>query len=590
MNLKKNVNKSLSARALSTKTCLLALCITLNTNASTDINANISSSESSSALNNDKTLLTGTLLYNIQGYSIVDGKLATFNAIEFKDDTITAVYGDDFQLTKAKIQSTQVNAIDGNGRNLLPGLIDAHGHVLNYGLSLLRADLVGATSEQDAVTRVVDYANSNASLSWIQGRGWNQVTWPSNSFPTAKSLDKAFPNTPVWLTRVDGHAGWANSKAMAIAGVTKATPEVDGGSIIRDANGEPTGVFIDNAMDYIDQAIPELTLDEQKKVLTISMNALAKLGLTSVHDAGVSSETLVAYKQLATEQTMPIRVNVMVGIPYSDWQNELAKGHYQSADNKLLINSVKISADGALGSRGAALIEDYSDHPHHRGLLLHLDEDLKRYMKTAMEAGFQVNTHAIGDNANKIVLDNYQELIRETKTENLRHRIEHAQVLRLSDIPRFSELNVIASMQATHATSDKNMAEDRLGPDRIKGAYAWRKLLDAGAVIAAGSDFPVEYAEPFYGLHASVTRQDKTNQPVSGWYPDEKMTLAEALKSFTLDAAYAGHQEKLIGSIEVGKKADFIFVDRDIFKSPMQNLWQTQVTETWVNGEQVYKQ
>jgi predicted amidohydrolase YtcJ len=271
--------------------------------------------------------------------------------------------------------------------------------------------------------------------------------------------------------------------------------------------------------------------------------------------------------------------------PY--YEQRLAEGHFRSDDDTLTIRSVKIAADGALGSRGAALIEEYSDLPGATGLLLHNPERLEYFMRAAMNAGFQVNTHAIGDNANKIVLDNYQQLIAETGTRDLRHRVEHAQVLRYEDILRFAELGVIASIQATHATSDKNMAQDRLGEVRIQGAYAWRKLRDAGAVIANGSDFPVESPNPFYGLHASITRQDHGNEPAAGWFPEERMTVEEAFASFTIDAAYAGHQENLLGTLEPGKKADFILLDPNIFTSPVSEIWQTLVLQTWVDGNRI---
>ncbi len=531
-----------------------------------------------------KAQAESTLITNIQGYSVNDGKLTTFSAIEFDKDKVVALYQ---EKPTAKTQAHS-KVIDGKGQTLLPGLIDAHGHVLGYGLSLLRTQLRGSQSEADAVSRVVDFRKQNPDLTWIQGRGWNQVLWPTKTFPTAKSLDKYFPDTPVWLRRIDGHAGWANSAAMKLAGIDKNTQAPDGGEIIRDANGEPTGVLIDNAMDLISQKIPPLTKAEQKSVLLTSMQALAKEGLTSVHDAGVASDTLAVYKALAQEGKMPIRVYAMVAAGTKGFEQILAKGPYHDSSGKLDIASVKISSDGALGSRGAALIHDYSDKKGHKGLLLYSNQELARLIEQVMSAGFQVNTHAIGDNANKLVLDNYQKFIAKTGTQSLRHRIEHAQVLQLEDIPRFAELNVIASMQATHATSDKNMAEDRLGSERIKGAYAWRKLLDSGAIIAAGSDFPIESANPFFGLHASVTRQDHQNLPEQGWYADQAMTMTEALKSFTTDAAYSAAQEQQIGQLKPGMKADFILIDKNIFNVAPSSVWQTKVNQTWIDGQRVY--
>ena len=319
------------------------------------------------------------------------------------------------------------------------------------------------------------------------------------------------------------------------------------------------------------------------------MDSLASYGLTSVHDAGIDTDNLNAFKELSQENAMSIRVNAMLYLPSANWQETLTKGQFRSKDDMFTFNSVKIQADGALGSRGAALIEDYSDHSGHKGLLLNTPKEFQQLVNTSMKLGFQVNSHAIGDNANKLVLDTYEAQIKATDTKALRHRVEHAQVLRLEDIPRFSELGVIAAMQATHATSDKNMAQDRIGPSRILGAYAWRKLLAANAIIAAGSDFPVESPNPFYGLHASITRQDHSNSPKDGWFADEKMTPLEAFRSFTLDAAYAGHQEQIIGSLATGKKADFVLLEQNLFTMPEQDIWKITVNKTWVNGKLVYK-
>jgi predicted amidohydrolase YtcJ len=526
-----------------------------------------------------------TLIKNIQGYTITNNALDRFTAITFTDDKIDQLYSGADPLPTSK----NINIIDGQGQTLLPGLIDSHGHILNYGLSLLRADLVNSISEQDAVDRTFSYAKSNTELTWIQGRGWNQTQWPSNTFPSAKSLDVLFPNQPVWLKRVDGHAGWANSKAMAIAGINKATLSPEGGEIIKDESGLPTGIFIDNAMALIDNSIAPLSIKQQKQVLVKAMNSLASYGLTSVHDAGIDTDNLNAFKELSQENAMSIRVNAMLYLPSANWQETLTKGQYRSKDDMFTFNSVKIQADGALGSRGAALIEDYSDHSGHKGLLLNTPKEFQQLVNTSMKLGFQVNSHAIGDNANKLVLDTYEAQIKATDTKALRHRVEHAQVLRLEDIPRFSELGVIAAMQATHATSDKNMAQDRIGPNRILGAYAWRKLLAANAIIAAGSDFPVESANPFYGLHASITRQDHSNSPKGGWFPEEKMTPLEAFRSFTLDAAYAGHQEQIIGSLAKGKKADFILLDNNLFTMAKEDIWRTSVNKTWVNGKLVFE-
>lgn len=525
-----------------------------------------------------------TLITNINGYTLDSSRtLQRFAALQITDDRVDRLFTESDSLPELADL-----IIDGNGKTLLPGLIDAHGHVLSYGLSLLRVDLTGTGTEQQAAERVAAFRNANQALEWILGRGWNQVLWDSNNFPTAATLDNLVNDKPVWLTRIDGHAGWANSVAMQLAGVTSQTEDPAGGQILRDANGNPSGVFVDNAMNLISSQIPESSQQELQFALSTAMLRLAAYGLTSVHDAGVGSDVVAAYKQLLRDGPLPIRVNVMLAATDSLYEQNLAAGHFRDSADTLTINSVKIAADGALGSRGAALIDDYSDMPGHKGLLLHNQERLEYFMRAAMNAGFQVNTHAIGDGANMIVLDNYEQLIAETNSRHLRHRVEHAQILRYEDILRFAELGVIPSMQATHATSDKNMAQDRLGDVRIEGAYAWRKLIDAGALIANGSDFPVESPNPFFGLHAAITRQDHNNDPAGGWFPEERMTMAEAFASFTMDAAYSGHQENLLGTLEVGKKADFIVIDRDLFSIPVSEIWQTQVIETWVNGNKIF--
>ena len=524
-----------------------------------------------------------TLISNVNGYTLnSERELHKFTAILINDDKVEQLFVAEEDLP------TNVDVyIEGEGRTLIPGLIDAHGHIGSLGFSLLRVDLVGTSTEQEAAIRVLEFAKINTELEWVQGRGWNQVLWDSNEFPTASSLDELVSDKPVWLTRVDGHAGWANSAAMELAGIDRNSEDPTGGQILRDENGNATGVFIDTAMGYISSQIPQATLEEQKFALKTAMENLADYGITSVHDAGIGSQTVSAYRELIEDGPLPIRVNAMLSASDPLYQDRLAEGFFRSDDDTFVIHSVKVVGDGALGSRGAALIDDYSDEPGNRGLLRYDDERLEFLMRAAMNDGFQVNTHAIGDDANLKVLDNYERLIAETNSRSRRHRVEHAQILRYEDILRFAELGVIPSMQATHATSDKNMAQDRLGEVRIQGAYAWRKLIEAGAVIANGSDFPVESPNPFWGLHAAVTRQDQNNEPQGGWLPEERMSLLEAFASFTIDAAYAGHQEELLGTLEPGKKADFIFLDRDLFEIAESEIWQLQATETWVNGRKI---
>jgi hypothetical protein len=522
-----------------------------------------------------------TLLHNVKGYTLQDDELVKFNSILFEDGKILAI-GDHAEL--AKMNSFSIS-LDGKGKTLLPGLIDAHGHLLGLGLNLMRVDLRGIQSESESAEKVSKYAQSSDSR-WILGRGWNQVLWLNKEFPTKSSLDKVITDKPVWLSRIDGHAGWANSKALELAGISKDTPDPDGGKIIRDKNGEATGVLIDAAMSLVENKIPPLNKSERKAALKLAFDHLVQLGITSVHDAGIDFETYKLMLELSGKNRIPLRVYAMLS--GSDPRLEAMLKYGKVNQPFLKIQSVKLYSDGALGSRGAALLEPYSDEPDNKGLLLTNAEKLGQYLTLITKYGFQVNTHAIGDAANHMVLEQLSKLEEEHSAKVLRHRIEHAQVVVPEEIPLFAELNVIASMQPTHATSDMNMAGDRLGDERLEGAYAWRTFIDNEVIIASGSDFPVEKANPFLGLHAAVTRQDSDNLPEGGWRADQALTVTEALKSFTLDAAYAGFWEKQIGSLEAGKKADFILIDKDIFTISAEQIDDVQVLETWIEGKRIH--
>ncbi len=529
-----------------------------------------------------------TLIDNANGYTLnTKGDLVQFTALAFDDaGRIIAVGASADVAAKAP----QAKRIDMGGRTLLPGLIDAHGHVFGLGQQLTQLDLFNSTSLAGALKSIGEYAGANPGHPWLRGRGWNQENWKLGRFPTAAELDAVVSDRPVWLERVDGHAGWANSRALALAGITKATPDPVGGKIVRDANGEATGVLVDTAQDLLTKVLPPQTEAESRTMLDRALGELARVGLTSVHDAGVDVTQDRLYRAYADAGKLTTRVYGMIGGAGADFDVLAKNGPLNDYGNGMYaLRAVKLYSDGALGSRGAALIKPYSDDAHSHGLLFFKSGQMDTMMTKAMRRGYQVNVHAIGDAGNKQILDIYQKEVSATKSSAQRHRIEHAQVVQPGDIPRFKSIGIIPSMQPTHATSDKNMAETRVGPERIKGAYAWRTFLHQGSRIACGSDFPVEAPNPFFGLHAAVTRQDAQGQPVAGWYPNQAMSLKEAFRCFTLDAAYAGHREDSLGSLEAGKLADFIIIDQDLFKMPTYDIHKTGVLETWVAGKQVFK-
>src|SRR5699024_2947670 len=409
-------------------------------------------------------------------------------------------------------------------------------------------------------------------------------------FPTAEELDGAVKERPVWLMRVDGHAGWANSKAMELAGITAETEDPEGGKIIRDEEGNPTGVFIDGATDLISSKISDPSKKEQMMAFRKALQQMRSHGLTGVHDAGIGAAYWQLYKHFADNDSLTTRIYAMIKGTGTTFDSLAQKGPVKSYDHDMLaLRSVKLWADGALGSRGAAMLAPYSDDPDNKGLLLLNEEKLTAKILKAASSGFQTNVHAIGDRANRVVLNAFSNVKDSLGEQGLRNRIEHAQIVSPEDIPRFKEMNIIASMQPTHATSDMNMAEDRIGAKRMEGAYAWQTFLQQGTVVASGSDFPVEHVDPFFGLYSAVTRQDHHGNPEGGWYPEQRMSRAEALRSFTLSAAYAAHREEVLGSLEPGKWADFIIIDRDYFNVKSADIWQTEVLETWVGGQKVYE-
>jgi predicted amidohydrolase YtcJ len=517
----------------------------------------------------------------------VDENRPVVEAMAIRDGRVVAT-GPARGIMTMKGPATQV--LDLHGRTVIPGMIDAHVHLLNLGNSLRNVDLVGTTSYDAVVARVAARARETPAGTWILGRGWDQNDWGDTRFPTHDALSRAVPDHPVVLTRIDGHATLVNAAAIKAASLSAQTKDPSGGRLERTADGTPTGVLVDAAMGLVNRHVPPASKDQMKTAVQAAIAEMNRWGLTSVHDAGVGRGVIDVYEEVAREGRFDIRDYVMVA------NNDAAIDYYLQRgpqlglyDGRLWIKAIKISADGALGSRGAALIEPYTDDAKNTGLALVPAGRVHDVAVKALRSGFQVNVHAIGDRANRTVLNEFEQALTDVPVQDHRFRIEHAQIIHPDDVPRFAELGVIPSMQASHQTSDMYWAVNRLGPTRILGAYAWRSLLNSGVVIANGSDLPVERTNPLISFMASVSRQDAKGWPAGGWYPEQRMTREEALKSMTIWAAYSGFMEKEVGSLEPGKLADFVVLDQDIMRVPPELILNTNVLSTYLGGKAVFQ-
>jgi predicted amidohydrolase YtcJ len=483
---------------------------------------------------------------------------------------------------------------DLHGATAVPGLVDAHLHLAGLGRWLREVDLVGTTSYDEVVARVRDRAARSAAGDWIGGRGWDQNDWPATGFPDHAALSQAVPQHPVYLRRVDGHAALVNARALEIAGVGARTADPPGGRIERRPDGTPSGVLVDAAMDLVARHIPPPSPEERRLRLELALRHCAEAGLTGVHDAGMAAADLEICRALLVAGALPLRVYVMVDAAPDGADSAATRAVLEAGPQAfdptlhLAARCVKLVADGALGSRGAALLEPYTDDPGHRGLPQYTPEAFLVRARSLHERGFQLATHCIGDAANRMVLDAYAQLAQELPRPEARFRIEHAQVLAPADIPRFAALGVLPSMQPTHCTSDMPWAGARLGSVRLRGAYAWRALRDTGVVIAAGSDAPVEAVAPRLGLYAAVTRQDAAGQPPEAWAPEQRLTRSEALRAFTAWAARASFTEDDLGTLEPGKLADLTVFDADPLRVPAPQLLRLRVLGTYVGGEAIH--
>jgi len=527
-----------------------------------------------------------TVITNVNGYTIGDnGSLIRFRGLVIgSDGKIMSIHQEE-PTPAYRVERT----IDMGGRTMLPGLIDAHGHVMGLGIAALQLDLSDTNSLAEAQARIRAYAAANPDLPWIIGRGWNQERWNLGRFPTAADLDAAVDGRPVWLSRVDGHAGWANSAAMRAANIGNDTQSPNGGRIERDAQGRPTGIFVDAAEGLVGRHVPPPSPAFLDNALLQSQRLLLSMGITAAADMGTSADDWNVMRRAGDADALNIRI-----MSYASGIEALRSvaGHAPTEwlyDGHLRMGGIKIYSDGALGSRGAWLKQDYRDAPGNHGLGFLTDAQLRAQMEAAASGGFQVAVHAIGDAANAQLLTAIEDLARRHPGDR-RWRVEHAQIVDPADLARFGRNGIIASMQPVHQTSDMHMAEARMGLPRLQGAYAWRGMLDNHARLAFGSDFPVESPNPFHGLAAAISRQDAQGRPPGGWLPAQRITIREALDAFTRTAAYAGFAEGRIGQLLPGRHADFIILDRDVMaEGDQRRIRDAQVLETWVGGEKVWE-
>jgi predicted amidohydrolase YtcJ len=519
----------------------------------------------------------------------VEGNGSVAEAIAIRGDRIARV-GTDREVLLLRGASTRV--IDLGGATIVPGLHDAHGHFVALGASMQNLELRGTRSYEEVVGMVRRRVANARPGEWILGRNWDQNDWSETDWPAHDILSAASPNNPVYLTRVDGHAGLANRMAMELARLDQNPSDPTGGRIIRTRDGQPTGVLIDTAQALVTSRIPAVGPAQLEDQILLADREARRLGLTTVHDAGTDASTVEAYKRLIDQRKLKTRLYVMLRGSLSQLAPFFEQGPLTGyAGHRLAVRAIKVVADGALGSRGAALLEPYADEPGTSGLLTTPPDEVYAQALAASKAGFQTAIHAIGDRGNRLVMDTFERVQREVAgARALRMRNEHAQILDAAEIPRFGALNVIASMQATHATSDMPWVAARIGRARAEeGAYVWRKLIASGAMIANGSDFPVEQPNPMLGIYAATTRQDASGQPPEGWMRDERMSRDETLASFTRNAAFAAHAEALTGTLEAGKLADLVVLSADIMRVPAPQILSTTVRMTIVGGEIVHE-
>jgi predicted amidohydrolase YtcJ len=518
------------------------------------------------------------IVYNATVYT-VNSKFEKAEALAVKDGKLLAVGSN----TDIRNKYVAQQEIDAQAQPIYPGFIDAHAHFYGYAQNLQQADLTGTTSFAQVILKLADHRQKHPQAAWLLGRGWDQNDWPNKNFPTQDTLNKLFPDVPVFLERVDGHAALVNKKALELAKITTQTP-VSGG-LIEQKNGKLTGILVDNAVELVSAKIPELTNPEKQAALLQAQQNCFAVGLTTLADAGLEKSVIDLYDSLQLQSKLKIRLYAMLNPSAENQQYFFKNGPYQT--DRLHVRSFKVYADGALGSRGACLLQPYHDRPQQTGFLLRKPADYRQLAADIYQHGFQMNTHAIGDSANRLMANVYSEVLQ--NKNNRRWRIEHAQVVNPTDIRKFGQYSIIPSVQPTHATSDMYWAGERLGKERLPHAYAYKDLLKQNGTIALGSDFPVEHINPLFGFHAAVARQDAKNYPTGGFQINNALSREQALRGTTVWAAYANFEEKNRGSLEPGKFADFVILNKDIMTIPTSKIRETQVMHTFLNGEEVYK-
>jgi len=518
----------------------------------------------------------------------VDEDFSIHEALAIRDSQFVAIGTDD---EIENFIGPDTKTLEFDGAMVLPGLIDAHAHLHSLGDKLASLNISDCKSFDEVVSALAEKVKDLEPGEWIIGGRWDHTRWEERVFPVHDEISRVSPDNPVYLSRVDGNSAFVNGKALEMAGIKKSTPDPEGGRIIRKPDGEPTGVLINRAMNMVKGLFPELTGEQKKQRFLDAVDYCNQMGLTGIHEAGVGPGEIAMYKSIIDQGDLNIRLYAMLGEQEVPVLNVELEPYFRAnkidnyGNHMLKVKSIKLFFDGALGSRGAAFFEDYADDPGNNGLLRINPEYITKVSKAALAAGMGVNTHCIGIRGNRLCLEAYQDALKEFPGTDHRFRIEHAQVVRYEDIQLFTDLGVIPSMQPTHCTSDMRFIEQRTGADRAKYSYAWRSFIDSGHKIPCGSDFPVESVNPLWGIYSAVTRQDHSGWPEGGWHPEQKMTIEEAIKGFTIWAAYGAWQEDILGSIEVGKLADLTVLDKDLLTIEPREILETKVLATIVGGK-----